>query len=126
MRIIIIYFLKKTKTETFKLFEVRRAQSPYRNNMSHINECGCNHHHARTTRITVAFSVVCPNNHAITRKRIIYILVKYMLYLPTRSTNDVGCAVGEGFEYEMYIIIATRTFAMCNVLLNYIHIIILV
>lgn len=106
-------FWRKKKIGKLKLFGFRRAQSPYRNNMRHIDERGCNRHRARTTRITVAFSVVCPNNHAITRKRITYIIVKYMLYLPTRSTNNVGCAVGEGSEFETYnIIIAARTFAM--------------
>jgi len=89
--------------------------------MRHIDERGYNHHRARTTRITVAFSVVCPNNHAITAKRITYIIVKYMLYLPTRSTNDVGCAKGLNSK-RIYNNSQTH---VRHALLHYIHIIIL-
>jgi len=102
----------------FKLFG--RAQSPYRNNMRHIDERGYNHYRARTTRITVAFSVVCPNNHAITRKRITYITAKYIYiyiyicctYQPDRPTMSVVCSRRRVWIRNVYIIIAKRTFAV--------------
>jgi len=80
------YFLAE-KIESLKFFGFRRTQLLYRNNMRHIDERGYNHRRTRTTRITVAFSVVCPNNHAITSKRITYIIVKYMLYQLDRPTT---------------------------------------
>lgn len=116
----VFIFWRKKNIETFKLF----AQSPYRNNMRHIDERGYNHYRARTTRITVAFSIVCPNNHAITRKRITYITVIYIYVVLTNPIDQRCrlCAVGEGFEFEAYtyIIIAERTFAVYYYIILYI------
>jgi len=94
--------------------------------MRHIDERGYNHYRARTTRITVAFSVVCPNNHAITRKRITYITVKYICctYQPTRSTNDVGRVQSAKGLNSKRIYNNSHTHVRC-VLLHYIHIMII-